>query len=1768
MSSSSKFWGFLSIALVFLMIVAFSQFPRLQDDAADRQEASRAMKDLRYRDALRALERIIDRGSATYDDKATALTCLRKLRDDKGFTRSLARFIENEKNAFDRGRLIGWDIEQLVEDDRWQNRARIYRAIEKALDLMTPEAGTPERRTILGGFILEQIRRVIDLDVRQQQMIEALAERVVALAASDEASAEALWLLAGSREQNRWQNTISPDSLIEHYRVVVTKYPKTRSAARSLLSIGRLLDEMQKYTDAVAELQKVTTGWKKSEEAKAAAEMIKEITSPRLQLDVAGVFRSGAQPVFNLRMRNIKALSFSAYPIDLIASVREKKNLEDLHRLVDLKSLKQIAAWEVTDPIHAEHAWLDKEVTAPFSAAGAYVVRAEGGGLSNQILVLVSDIAAVLKHDHGSALAYVVNAATGQPVGDASLLIATDYKRTEMNVPVLRDLVRQRGSFRTFASGATDGNGLWRGEIKFEDDYGPFIVIARRGSDYAVVQSYHSRWGWHADEGSSLYAYTERPVYRTGQEVFLKAIVRSRSGGAFAAIKSGEVKAVVKDPRGTEVRTLTAPLNEFGTAAFTIPLDAQAPLGVWYVELNGPQVSGSVRFRVEEYKKPEYLVSVATSASQYRLGQNVDATIDARYLFGEPVANAEVEYEVRQSWSGGRYTPAGEYDWFYRSSSYRRPYYGGGAIVFQGKGVTDAQGKLRVKLPVRALDNDERPVKTYALTFSARVTDASRRTIVGSGGTIVTSHEFSAWVRTDRYAYRTGSIAKVDLTTRRFDGTPRATVGRLVLYRAEWNSKRNDYDLQRMRVQDLSTGAEGAGTTTMPLEQEGYFLLRYETADSYDNVILASSGVWVTGDRFQGAFAGSGDLEILPDKDIYLNGDTARLLVTSRFGAGWALFTIETGKVIEQRVVKLEAGATVITVPIKAVHQPNAFAKLVAVHEGAVHENQVELRVPPVEKFATVTLTPNKPEFQPGEKGIWTVKAVDHQGKPLVAEFSIGVVDSALYYFAREETTDIRSHFYATMRRDSVRMTSSFEFRFRGEERQEFAMAAAPAAEGAMEDRAGDMVRAKGGRNGESEEEMVQPEVRTDFKDTALWLAQVKTGADGVGTVEITWPDNLTTWHTIVRAVTADTIVGSAEADVVTRKNLLVRLQTPRFLVQGDEVTLSVNVHNYLKNAKAAKVLLTAEGLHVKGAVERQVNVPPGGESRIDYTAVAVRPGKAQVTATAVTNEESDAMRLELPVLVHGMEKFESAAGATVTEETITLNLPEQIRQGSSKLRIAVRPTVAAAMIDSLPYLIDYPYGCVEQTMSRFLPAAMVGRVLKDLGLERPELEAKLPELIGAGLARLYDMQHGDGGWGWWKHDSSSPYMTAYVAYGLGVARDIGIEVKADSLERARRFLLASLEKIEDQVEMLNFVAFALSASGEVPERYLNRIFDLLPRMKEYETALFAVTLDNLKKTQRFGEVMDRLHQLAKVDNRYGTASWGADGGWYWHQDNVEATSLALIAELRQDPKSAMSRQAARWLLSVRKGGKWKSTRDTAFALYALTDYLRVSGELQPELKATVEINGTVIKSLNFTRANLFSDDGVITIPASELKPGLQKIRFVAAGSGTLWYDAFLSYFSLEEPIRAAGTTIEVERRYNRIRRSVDAAGQEVVTRTPLLDGESVVSGEEIEVTLTLRSRNNYEYLVYEDYKPAGCEPVALVSGMTWGSLASNMELRDDRVVFFIGWLPQGEHQIAYSLRAEIPGTFHTLPTNGYAMYAPDIRAISDEQRMEVKDRK
>jgi len=1755
-----KSLGFV-ISAAIILIPTLSLLAEEQDIEQVRKDAEQAMAELRYRDALQLLEQVVSDGRATYEDRDRLLTCLIKLRERQQYVRKLTAFIEETDDPFDKGR-HAMRLAALLEEDRWDNKERLAEVYSEILGWLGKDTSTADRKAALADalFSYADFLRWDDNYDNTVRIVELL-QRITALGVDEERAGRAALMIAVEYRRYAHKHEKNAEDMLAAYRGVVQDYPSSTSAPAAQLAIAEYFHSENSYVTAIKEFEVIIDRWPKSSEAGRAIWQIAEIKAPRLELFVEEVFRPGGEAFLQVRYRNIKKIEFAAHRFDLLSNFRELKTLDRIHTAVDVKRGSPEASWAYETEDTGEHNWYSARVGVPLSAVGAFIVRSSGAGVNNRALLLITGLATVVKATNDSVLVYCADALSGEPVGSAELIAGSDYRYDRTILDQFVPYENRRYYFHNLTEGGTDDSGLWRGEIPKGESSGELMMIARKGQDFAVTESYLSYW-YRAETGPKVYIYTDRPVFRPEQEVRYKAIVRGNIDGVYRNRPKQAVQITIKNPRGDTVRTETLQTNEFGAVSGSFMLEESPPLGRWSIALdfNGEETFSS--FRVEEYKKPEFKVAVAPGASQYRLGSRLEAVINADYYFGEPVTGAKVEYEVRQNRSGWWYRTPSRYDWLY-TREMPHDYYGGGRIVHKGEGTTDAEGRLSISLPTRALPDDDSEIKVYDYLITARVTDASRREISGSGGTKVASTEFRVGVSTDRYVYKPGNRVEVTVNTSRHDGAALASKGTLVLYSAQWNKDRKEYDLEEIRREEASTDEKGEGNAGFVAEKEGYFFVRYETSGAYDNSIIGSASIWVSGEFFHSKFFEHDGLQIVPDKEHYLMGETARLLINSQLDGVHALLTVEAERVLEARLVVLRQGANMIELPIKEAFEPNVFVKVNAVRDFALYSDEKQLLVPPEEKFATVSVKPSKDRYAPGEKGELTVEAVDWKGQPLDAEFSIGVVDSALYYIAEDETPDIRAFFYGRLRRDTVRTASSFEFSFVGREDKLYAEApmAARAGSGAELEEA----EADGSAPGEADD-LVQPEIRKDFRDSALWLAHVRTGPEGRATVEVDWPDNLTSWRVTVRAVTTGTIVGSTLGEAITRKDLLVRLQTPRFLVEGDRLTLSVNVHNYLDNAKRAKVSLEVEGLELEGPSERWVEVGPGEETRFDVEAVAGKPGTAKVLAKALTDEESDAMELSLPVYVHGAEKYASAAGSVKDSREIELNLPEKIRPGSATLKLAVRPTIAGAMLDSLPYLIDYPYGCTEQTMSRFMPAAMVAKTLRDLGLSRPELEEKLPKVIEAGLKRLYDFQHGDGGWGWWKHDDSQIYMTSYVVYGLSVAGQAGIDVDDGRLRRAVQYLRRGLPELEDEVELLNYVVYALSWGGHVPEPFLNRVYDLLPKMRAYETALFAVSLHNMGKSERFAAVMEQLEERADINEEQGIVSWGKPGGWYWYQDNVEATALALMAELRRDPGSDYVNGAVRWLLSMRKGSKWKSTRDTAFAIYALSDFLKTSGEFDPDMTVRIEVDGRAVKTVNFTRDNLFSDDGVLLLEGSALKPGSQNLRIVREGRGNLYFDAFLTYFSLEEHLSASETTIYIERTYNKILRSVDGRGREVVNRIPLKEGDPLRSGDEIEVRLKLKSDNNYEYLVYEDFKPAGCEPTQLRSGYAYGSIASNLELRDEKVVFFIGWLPKGEHEISYNLRAEIPGRFHALPTNGYAMYAPDIRATSDEFVMRIKE--
>jgi uncharacterized protein YfaS (alpha-2-macroglobulin family) len=349
-----------------------------------------------------------------------------------------------------------------------------------------------------------------------------------------------------------------------------------------------------------------------------------------------------------------------------------------------------------------------------------------------------------------------------------------------------------------------------------------------------------------------------------------------------------------------------------------------------------------------------------------------------------------------------------------------------------------------------------------------------------------------------------------------------------------------------------------------------------------------------------------------------------------------------------------------------------------------------------------------------------------------------------------------------------------------------------------------------------------------------------------------------------------------------------------------------------------------------------------------------------------------------------------------------------------------------------------------------------------------------------------------------------------------------------------------------------------------------------------YSKAMFGVALHKVGDQEKLAMIRQNLSQFLVQDAENETAYLRLPENnywWYWYGSDIEANAYYLKLLARVEPKGEVAPRLVKYLLNNRKHSTyWNSTRDTAVCVEAFADYLRASGEAQPQMVVQVWLDGEKKKEVEITGENLFSFDNKFVLTGVDVPAGQHVVELRREGPGSVYFNAYLTNFTLEDPIAKAGLEIKVERKFYRLvpeEKKVKVPGTrgqpldqkvEKYRRELLANLTELKSGELLEVELEIDSKNDYEYVIFEDLKAAGLEAVELKSGYTHNGLGAYTEFRDNRVTFFVRALARGQHSISYRLRAETPGKFSALPAHAAAMYAPELKGNSDEMKLLVID--
>ena len=767
---------------------------------------------------------------------------------------------------------------------------------------------------------------------------------------------------------------------------------------------------------------------------------------------------------------------------------------------------------------------------------------------------------------------------------------------------------------------------------------------------------------------------------------------------------------------------------------------------------------------------------------------------------------------------------------------------------------------------------------------------------------------------------------------------------------------------------------------------------------------------------------------------------------------------------------------------------------------------------------------------------------------------------------------------------------------------------------------------------------LLEPSVRTKFADTAYWNGAVSTGKDGTAEIEIDMPENLTGWKVRVWGMGHGTKVGSGDAEVTTRKDLLVRLQAPRFFVQKDEVVLTANVHNYLPKEKEVTVALEVPGGVLQPMTDAtvKIKVPAGGEQRVDWRCKVTNEGEAVVRMKALTDEESDAMEMKMPSFVHGMLKTESWASTIRPDKEIgkvNISVPTERRIDQSRLEIRYSPSLAMAMVDALPYLAEYPYDTTDTTLNRFLPSVITQKTLLDLKLNLKEIgekrtnlnaqeigddkerakgwkrfernpvfdEEELSRMVKDGVKTLTDQQISDGGWGWFSGwgEKSYPHTTCVVVHGLQVARANDVAIVPGVLERGVNWLksyqalqVQYLKNFENKTkdvpqkqyaDALDAFCYMVLIDGEVDNTEMrDRLYRDRIQLPVYAKSMFGLALEKVKDKEKLDMILQNIEQflVQDVENETAYLKLPQENQWWcWYGSEVEANAYYLKLLSKTEGKGERAPRLVKYLLNNRKHATyWQNTRDTAVCVESFAEFVKQSGEQEPALTVEVWIDGEKKKEVEINKDNLFTYDNKFVLEGKDVKDGMHEIEIKRRGKGPIYFNAYLTNFTLEDHITKAGLEVKVNRKYYKLTpvdKQIKVQGSrgqalnqkvEKYERGELKEGDTLKSGDLVEIELEIDSKNDYEYIMFEDMKAAGFETVDLKSGYNSNSLGAYMELRDNRVTFFVRALARGKHSVSYRMRAETPGKFSALPTKASAVYAPELKGNSDEIKLNIVD--
>jgi uncharacterized protein YfaS (alpha-2-macroglobulin family) len=1226
-------------------------------------------------------------------------------------------------------------------------------------------------------------------------------------------------------------------------------------------------------------------------------------------------------------------------------------------------------------------------------------------------------------------------------------------------------------------------------------------AIVKKGNDSAIVAEDVDRlqWSSSAEAAERTYVYTDRPIYRPGQQVFIKGIYRLGYDAEYEIFRSKKADVEIRNSKYEVVSKQALDISDYGTFTTNISLDAHAPLGTYHVSAPG----GSTYFDVEEYVPAAFRVDAKTDKEEYVAGDTAKIDVNANYYFGVPVDGGTVEYSIAsQDYYFDRYRD-GYFQfgsgWYY---SFDGAY--GDKFILRDKAILDSHGGAQIS---QVLDfgkffkgNEGDKSKIFTVNFTVK--NKNGQSISTQKSFIVHRGEIYAGVSLDKNFV--GKNEKISARIKTVDTQGKEVSQRDVsieVKRITWESyKRREVDgnyyyrieekKETIQKFTVSTDARGNASQEFSVPTEGEYEVDISTKDSRGNAVSSMQGLYIYGSGSVTVRPTNNEtLDLATDKGKVDVGENVKIIIKSPYERAKALVSIERGKIFSYEIIDVNKNLADYNFQIKDEYIPNVYVSVLLLSpRPEIKFGQINYEVNTKQRELDINVQPDKNNYLPGETVNLELLVKDKNGNSVSGELSLAVVDMSVLALKGNPKKDPVMFFY-----NGAPLTVSTQSNIKN-----------------ILYEADIPVGTKGGGGSGSEE--LDKKKRGEFKDTALWQGIVRTDSSGKAHVSFTLPDNLTTWQIESIGVTKDTKLGVGYREFKTQKNLMVIPLKPRFIVPGDSFSVGGQIFNNTDSRQRVDVSITSGTLQLKDSKTKSLTLDPRTNQTVYFSAIApesIQDGIHSFTLSAKAKDLEDTV--ENSITITRNDTYESVATAQYTGDVQSkeyIYLPPNVTADRGGLTVKTSATLAVFLSDALNYLVDYPYGCSEQIASKLSSLAILKRGLniKNIGdaftLKDVKFEGNTyspDDVVRIGLARLYENQTSVGGFTYYKGMQPDFYLTLHVVNALVDLKGAGYSVDASKLDQAAKYLYRELTQKNELLQNKDLVILATytlsRVDGFLVSSDLQNRVSVLANDTKYinenisneSLAYLALLLTKNYPAELKEKVFQQLENRIVIDARGAYLSLQGRVPFYqYYETPIKDTALLLKALARDERDSTVLDKVLRWILASRaKDGAWGSTHNTVTVIDALTDFLLWKKENQSSFNLAVSLDQNPVGQFTFNKDTILKSFEKF-IPIQDL--GFGKIRTMLFAKtnqnsepNNYYYDMLLKYYLPIDKIPPRDEGFSISREFY-------AVG-DTSNSKPLLEAKQ---GEVLRGHLTITVPESRNLVSVEDFIPAGMEIVNL----------------------------------------------------------------------------